>query len=142
MEFDVCFFRSQAAFGSSAPKRGAVQWSSKRGARPTSREHVATPSQCVTTVNGGASTKRYSIFTPFLRFLYDFPPSVCHTPQRQGRRHLSLPTYDSRDASRFRRLPHQPAHTSVPTARGVGWAGESKVHACGIPERYTRRESA
>jgi len=31
-----------------------------------------------------AIIKTYSIFTRFLQHLYDFPPSLCHTPQRQG----------------------------------------------------------
>src|SRR6266446_4361350 len=34
----------------------------------------------------------YSIFTRLLRLLYDFPPPVCHTPQRQGGRRLSSQT--------------------------------------------------
>jgi hypothetical protein len=33
----------------------------------------------------GLLRKHYSIVTQFLRHLYDFLPSVCHTPQHQGR---------------------------------------------------------
>jgi len=39
--------------------------------------------------------KYYSIFTRLLRYLYDFPPTICHTPQRQGRWRLVICAGDS-----------------------------------------------
>jgi hypothetical protein len=51
--------------------------------------------------------KRYSIFTRLLRTLYNFPPPVCHTLQRQGGHRLSCHTHNGRFASRSRRLPRQ-----------------------------------
>src|SRR5262245_33954 len=46
--------------------------------------------------------KHYSIITQFLRHLYDFLPSVCHTPQCQGRSRLVIRAGDSGSASRLR----------------------------------------
>jgi hypothetical protein len=43
--------------------------------------------------------KRYTIFTLLLRLLYDFPPRICHTLQRQGGRCLSNQTQDGRYVS-------------------------------------------
>jgi hypothetical protein len=43
--------------------------------------------------------KRYTIFTPLLQLLYDFPPRICHTLQRQGWHHLGSQTQDGREAS-------------------------------------------
>ena len=43
--------------------------------------------------------KRYTIFTPLLQLLYDFPPRICHTLQRQGGCRLSSQTQDGRYAS-------------------------------------------
>jgi hypothetical protein len=49
--------------------------------------------------------KRYTIFTPLLQLLYDFPPRICHTLQRQGGRRMSSQIQDGRYASCFRSVP-------------------------------------
>ena len=50
--------------------------------------------------------KYYGLFTRLLRHLYDFPPAVCHTPERQGGGRLSWVYHDtrSRDALRTRSI--------------------------------------
>jgi len=47
-----------------------------------------------------AFIKNYSIFTRFLQHLYDLPPNLCHTPQRQSREY---PGTRAGDGSRVRR---------------------------------------